>query len=254
MRSALHALFLAAAVALLAGCSDPMKTVIPSDMAAWDKELAPVVQKLPEIERKDLVAYIMRMKALSVLPGAKQDIPFGTTVGEAIAEQRRWAEARAVEIAKEQAEQARVAAEAAALKAKLEDERRQVTERLNAVVVVTLLAKRQLPADINSRRYSDRQEFKLGVKNVSEKQIEGVAGELQFYDVFEKKVGYGNFRLSETIAPGASITWLGGRDYNQFNDMHRTLWNPEEGKYTTRFIPKAVVFADGTKLEAPDLD
>ena len=33
---------------------------------------------------------------------------------------------------------------------------------------------------------------------------------------------------------------------------HKAMWNLEEGKYTARFLPSAVVFADGTKVAGPE--
>ncbi len=49
-------------------------------------------------------------------------------------------------------------------------------------------------------------------------------------------------------------SWLGSREYDKHIDEHRAIWNLEEGKYTTRFIPESVVFADGSKLEVPELE
>lgn len=60
------------------------------------------------------------------------------------------------------------------------------------------------------------------------------------------------FRISQKIAPSGSYVWKGGRDYNQFVAEQRAVWNLEEGKYKTRFVPSALVFADGTKLTMPD--
>jgi hypothetical protein len=58
--------------------------------------------------------------------------------------------------------------------------------------------------------------------------------------------------MSERIPPGEAAQWIGTRDYNQFVAEHKAVWNLEEGQYTTRFIPEAVVFEDGTKLTMPE--
>ena len=89
------------------------------------------------------------------------------------------------------------------------------------------------------------------MQNNSEKLVMGVAGEIKFIDVFDREVGAVNFRISETIAPGNSATLVGGRDYNRFIDADRAVWNLEEGKYTTKFLPDIVAFQDGTKLTMP---
>ena len=139
----------------------------------------------------------------------------------------------------------------AALKAKLEQERAEAIAALSEAVTVTLIAKAELPKDYRLNRYSEYQEFRIGAQNNSDKPIVGVSGEIRFVDVFDKEVGAVSFRISEDIEPGKSVVWIGGRDYNQFMDEHRNVWNLQEGKYTTRFIPEMVVFEDGTKLSVP---
>lgn len=60
-------------------------------MSTWDKELAPAVQKLDDKDKAHFIAFITRMKLGEVLGGTKGGIPFGTTVGQAIEEQKKWA-------------------------------------------------------------------------------------------------------------------------------------------------------------------
>jgi hypothetical protein len=227
-----------ALTALLCACSKPTDTVIPSDMATWDKELATALKKLPEEERKKVATYLMRAKMGEVFGG--KGIPPGTTIGAAIEEQKKWdAEQEAKKVAEE------------ALKKKLEQERAEAIKKLNTAVTVTLLAKQELPKNYDIGRYSEYQQFRIGVQNNTDKPISGVSGEIKFIDVFEKEVGAVNFGISENIEPGKSATWVGGRDYNQFTESHRAVWNLEQGKYTTKFIPEMVVFKDGTKLSVP---
>ena len=223
----------------LYGCSKPTDTVIPSDTSTWDKELAPELKKLPDSDREKVVAYLMRAKMGEVFNG--KGIPPGVTIGQALEAQKKW-----------DTEQAAKRAEEESLKKKLEQERADNLEKLNKAVTVTLLAKRELPKNYDIGRYREYQEFKIGVKNNSDKAIIGVSGELKFIDVFDKEVGAVNFAISENIEAGKSVTWTGGRDYNQFLDTHRAVWNLEDGKYTTKFEPEAVVFKDGTKLVVKD--
>lgn len=226
------------AAIVLNGCSKPTDAVIPTDMSKWDKELAPELKKLPDADREHVAAYLMRAKMGEVF-GAK-GIPPGTTVGQALEAQKKWI-----------AEQAEKRAQEEALKRKLEQERASAIKQLNDAVTVTLLAKRELPKNYDAGRYSEYQEFRIGVQNNTTKTVVGVAGEIKFIDVFDKEVGAVSFRISENIEPGKSFTWSGGRDYNQFLDTHRAVWNLEEGKYTTTFDPEMVVFKDGTKLTVP---
>jgi hypothetical protein len=227
-------------VALLVACSKPTDAVIPSDVSTWDKELAPVLQKLPQADRELVAAYLMRAKLGEVFSGGK-GVPIGTTVGQAIEDQKKFAAELA---AREQQE--------AALKKKLEAERAALVEQINKAVTVTLVAKAELPKNYDAGRYSEYQQFTIGVQNNGDKELAGVAGELKFIDIFDKEVGSVTFRISQKIAPSGSYVWKGGRDYNQFVAEHRAVWNLEEGKYKTRFVPNALVFADGTKLTMPD--
>jgi hypothetical protein len=75
---------------------------------------------------------------------------------------------------------------------------------------------------------------------------------MEFIDVFDAVVSTVPFKVSETIKPGRAFRWVGGRDYNHFMEAHRVLWNLEEGKYKTRFIPAAVVHADGERISMPE--
>ncbi|MBA4109363.1 MAG: hypothetical protein C0487_07205 [Leptothrix sp. (in: Bacteria)] len=164
-------------------------------------------------------------------------LPPGTTIGEALEGQKKWiAEQRAKQAAEE------------SLRKKLAQERTAAIQKLGQAVTVTLLAKHEVPKNFDLGRYSEYQEFRIGVQNNSGKAITGVAGEIKFIDVFDKEIGAVNFRITENIEPGKSATWIGGRDYNQFIEAHRSVWNAEEGKYTTKFEPEMVVFKDGTKL------
>jgi len=230
-----HIAVLFLTIAALSGCSKPTDAVIPSDISTWDKELAPNLKRLSDSDREKVTAYLIRAKMGEVFGG--NGIPPGVTIGQAIDAQKKW-----------EAEQAAKRAEEESLKKKLEQERTAALEKLNKAVTVTLLAKRELPKNYDIGRYSEYQEFRIGVQNNSDRAVVGVSGEIKFIDVFDKEVGAVRFGVSENIEPGKSVTWTGGRDYNQFLDAHRAVWNLEDGKYTTKFVPEAVVFKDGTKL------
>ena len=123
---------------------------------------------------------------------------------------------------------------------------------MNDAVTVTLVAKEELPSNYRIGRYSEYQQFRIGAQNKTSKVVVGVSGEIKFIDVFDKEVGAVSFGMSERIEPGSTSIWTGGRDYNQFLDEHRAVWNLEQGKYTTRFVPEMVVFEDGSRLGVPE--
>jgi hypothetical protein len=226
---------------LLAACSKPMETVIPTDMSTWEKDLAPAVKKLGDEDKALFAGYAARVKVGEIFGGGKAGIPFGTTVGQAIEEQKKWV-----------AEQKKAADEAAALKVKMEAEKLETVKAINNAVTVTLLEKIERPKNYDAGRYSESQELIVGVENKSTKVVTGVSGEIEFIDVFDKVVGTVNFGISQTIQPSGTYKWTGVRDYNQFLESHKAVWNLQEGKYTTRFTPEAVIFADGTKLKMPE--
>jgi hypothetical protein len=225
-------------IAALSGCSKPTDAVIPSDFASWEKDLVPHLQKLSEADREKVAAYLIRAKAGEVFGG--KGLPPGTTIGQAIEGQKKF-----------EIEEAAKRAEEEALKKKLEQERTAAMEQLNKAVTVTLLEKKEVPKNYDAGRYSAHQEFRVGIQNNSDKPVIGVAGEIKFIDVFDKEVGSVIFKASEAIEPGKTITWTGERKYNEFIDKHRAVWNLQSGKYTTKFVPEAVVFKDGTKFEVP---
>lgn len=229
---------------VLTGCTKPTEVVIPSDVSQWDK-LAPAIKKLPEEDQKALQAYLIRVK-LSEAFSKGAGLPIGTTIGKALEDQRKWEAEQAVILAAERAK----AAEAKALKEKLEAEEAADRAKMMNAVTVTLLRKEQEPSNPRAGRYSDRQTFAIGVANKAEKTIVGVSGKLEFIDLFDKTVGSVIFDISEPIQPGFDVRWNGSRDYNQFIPEHRAVWNLEEGQYTTKFTPDTIVFADGTKLRA----
>jgi len=236
---------------VLVACSKPYDTVIPSDMSAWDKELAPVVKELSDEDRKLFSAFVARAKIAEVFAKG-EGIPFGMTVGDAIEAQKKWEMELAAKEAEERALRERKAKEEAELKAQLEAKRAETIKAIQEAVTVTLVSKKELPVNYDVRRYSEYQQFNIGLQNNGDKTIAGVSGELEFVDLFDKVVGSVTFRITETIRPGGSHVWIGGRDYNQFLDRHRAVWNLEPGQYTTRFIPESVVFADGSRLVMPE--
>lgn len=232
--------------AILAACSNAKDTVIPMDTAKWDTDLAPKVADLEQEDKELLAGYLARTKLSELFnKDGGSAIPIGTTVGEAIESQRQF-------VAERKAREEKEAAEAKALKEKFEAESKATREKIMGAITVTLVSKQRVYQDFSAGRYSDQQRFIIGVENKSDKPIIGVAGEMDFYDVFDNEVGSVNFDISETIQPGATFKWNGLRDYNQFLDTHKALWNLEEGKYTTKFTPEAVLFADGSKLMMPE--
>jgi len=244
-RPARTALAVLALTALLAACSKPQDTIIPTDKAEWDKTLAPAAKKLSEEERQLLGAYMARQTIVAGLgnlfgqgtPAA--GIPPGMTIGQAIADQKAWA-----------AEKARKEEQAATLKREAEAKAAAARKEIDGAVTVALLKHGFRPRNFQTGRISDQQTFVIAIKNTGSKPIAGVAGRMVFIDIFDKEVGAVGFQSTETIEPGQTYTWNGERDYNEFMQEHRAVRDLEAGKFKTRFEAESIVFTDGSSLKA----
>lgn len=234
-----HFFIACALVVALAACSKPKSVIIPTDVATWDKNLAPEIQKLTLKEQKLLNGYLLRLKIGETFSAV--GIPSGLTIGNAIEAQNIWLEQQQVQEAKENA-----------LKEKLAKERGTVELTLNSAVTLTLLEKKEIPRDGRGDKYRDLQVIKVGIKNTSEKEISGVAGTLEFIDIFDKKVGEINFSIAKTIRPNQEVTWWGSRDYEPYVPEQKAVWSLEKGKYKAVFNPSKLVYSDGTKISIPE--
>lgn len=221
----------------LYGCNNPQSTVIPTDMSKLE-QIQDSVKKLSEDDRKQLMAYLVRTQMSAALGNGTGPEP-GVTIGEALKRQKQWV-----------ADQEKQELAQVALKAKLAAEHEAAMKKFASTVTVSVLSKNLSPKNYDIGRYSDVQEIKLGIENLTDKDIAGVKGRVKFYDIFGKEAGAIGFSLDSGIKAKSTETWEGSRDYNQFLDSHKSLAALEEGKYTTKFEPEMIVFTDGTKMTA----
>jgi DNA repair exonuclease SbcCD ATPase subunit len=89
MRSC-HSLLIFCLAACFVGCSKPQETIIPVDTKLWDKELMPQIRELSESDRQYVRSYFARL-APDGISGPNR-VPPGTSLGEAIADQKRFEE------------------------------------------------------------------------------------------------------------------------------------------------------------------
>jgi hypothetical protein len=221
------------ALALL-GCGGAKDKAVPSDMAKWDTELKPSIDKLTEEDKKLFLGFVMRAKLGEVFGG--KGLEDGLTIGKAIERQKTWVD-----------EQAKKEAEAKLLKQKLEAERAALRKQVDDLLTVTVLNLKLV-----KESYSENQLIVLGFQNNGQKDILGIKGTVKFIDIFDKEVGAVGFSYDDGLKAGAAGTWNGSRRYNQFIESHKAVANLEEGKYKTRFEPEMIVFSDKTKLIIKD--
>ncbi|WAW01165.1 hypothetical protein NB644_09475 [Oxalobacter formigenes] len=217
-------------VIFLSACSDPKSTVIPVDPDKWETSLKEPAAKLPEEEKRMLAAWIIRSKAKELFGGEK--MKDGTTIGQAIDEQRKFEEKQKEKQIEEEA-----------LRNEIEKRKADLKEKIHNALTVTVL-------DIwNSKEgYQEYQNVSLGIQNNSERDINGLMGMLVFTDMFGQDIGKLRIKYEEGVPAGQIITWNGSREYNQFLADHKEIAKLRKGKYTVRFDPESIIFADGEKL------
>lgn len=226
------------------GCSRPKSTLVPSDPQKWD-QLADSVKKLSDDDRKEFTAYMMRVTMASAFGGNKTiAVPPGTTIGDAISDQKKWE-------TDQQAEEAK----ANILKAKVAAERIASMKKLSDAATVILADLTVLPKDYEASRYSDRLSFVYAVDNHTAKAISGIKGTVVFKDQFGANIERMSLSMDEDIAPKRSRTITGyGKDINQFEANDTKLAVTPLAKMHVTFEPQIINFADGSTLSAPDDD
>jgi hypothetical protein len=233
------AIFVVLALALVA-CTKPIDTVIPTDKNDWRTKLATVIEKLSEEDQVFFTSYMDRHVIGSTADENPQEnssldlIPPGTTIGQAITEQKAWV-----------VQQLTKAVEAAELK-------KAQQAKMNQMVTVTLLDKSFDPDDSHAILFLDRQYFNVRFKNISDKPIASVSGTLVFVNLFDEGVFSLGIDVTETIEPGQSYIAKPNYKYSEFKAKYRTTRNLAESKYRNRFEPTMIMFTDGTSIKVED--
>jgi hypothetical protein len=230
---------LALALALvlsLAACSRDPKQVRVTE-ANQDKLMEEIKDDkgLTVDEARLLFTFLMRR---GLVKGLGQSLPsiVGKTVGDLIADQRVFeADAK-----KRDAEQAKVATEA---KGKEE----AIASELRKALMLTVFEKDYAPSNAMAGRYQDYITIKCAYENTSGKDIRAFTGSVRFTDLFGKPVFETNLTVSDPIKAGAKATWNGAIDYNQFRDAHRSLRNAELANLKVVWLPKSIIYMDGTQ-------
>lgn len=237
MRLLLPVLVLALA---LGACSRSKDVVIPADSSKWS-ELGDKTKDLSDDDKRLLGAYLMRTAMRQAL-AHEQGVPPGTTVGDAIAQEKDF-----------EAKQKLEEAQAAALKARALAARNAAIEGMRHLVTFAMVSKTYVPKDIYANRFSDRVAFVFAVKNNSDKAIAGVKGTTEFSDMFGSPIKKMNLSLDEAIpAHGEKTFDTYYLDLNQFESGDQKLAGTDLAKMKVSFVPEMIVFADGTNQKAPE--
>jgi hypothetical protein len=245
-------IFLVGLAGLLVGCSNPHDTPLPKDLAGMES-IKPAIEKLPAAERELVAGYIVRHTlgaSLGAAFGVKTDpIPDGMTIGRAITEQREFVE-------KLQAEEAARKSQEAVKKAardKARAERAALAVQMKALIGVRLTHLSLHKATFRDGDVKSRINLVFEFENKGTKDITGIKGIATFKDTFGDTVATVPFKVETQIAAGKMTSTRLGKDYNQFNDADRKLADLEASKVVFDLDPEVVLFADGSKFEAPNI-
>jgi len=226
---------------LLAGCSKVKSTVIPSNPKQWDT-ISDQVKTLDQEDKRLLTAYLMRAGLAAAFTNNAVAIPEGTTIGDAIEQQRQFE-------AKNSADEAK----AEALKAQTEAAQAVATKRLKGLITFAGLGVSILPKDYEVQRYSPQLSVRFVIKNTTGKDIAGVRGSIVLQDIFGSPLKKLAVSADTTIPAGQSVNfsdyvW----DLNQFSNDDSHLAATNLDKIKIAFSPQMIVFADGSKEVVPE--
>lgn len=217
-------------------CSENVKNKkISEETMEKDMQTIRDSKQLSDEETRMLAAHIVRSKLGSVFGGA--GLPKDKTVGQMIDEQRKWEEEQKLK----EAEQKRLAEEAAKEEARL-------AEQLRKTVDVAIYKKNFSPSDYQSGQYEDYISLGFVFKNLTDKDIRGFTGTVIFNDIFDKEISKTNLSYDEILPAGKTVRWNGQKKYNQFRDEDKKLANTELNNLKLVWMPEKVLFTDGTKI------
>lgn len=223
----------------LVGCSNPKSAKIPTDPEKWE-ELKPQIEKLNEEDKKLLTQFLMR-KGMGAAFGGDGIEP-GTTVGDAIKEQKKWLEDKD---AKEKAQ--------AELKAKIEAENAAVKKQMDGILTAAIVSKSGHARYEYIDKITDI-EFQLAFENHSDKDIAGFKGIISFKDMFGDPIKNLTLSYDDGVKAKSIAKYEGSTDYNEFMAEDTKLLNTDLDKIKFEFKPSVIMFTDGTKIELKHTD
>jgi hypothetical protein len=114
------------------------------------------------------------------------------------------------------------------------------------VLEVTLLSKGFKPASPTAGDFEDDITLRYSFKNLSDKDIRAFDGSITFTDLLDNRILGSSIAINEVVKAGDTLNWSGGIKYNQFMDDHQRLRNEPQENLKIVFVPKKVLFTDGT--------
>lgn len=216
---------------LILGCNNA------NDLRFTGKNTEEVMQKIRQ--SKDLTGEEVGFLVAGMARYAITDKSLeGKAVKDVIAEQKKIAQ----EAETREAEARRLAEEAAKKEAALAAE-------LAKYIVLAPYKKSFTKADFMSGTYEDRINMTFVVENKGAKDIRAFKGITKFKDLFGEEITSSQFSCDQPIKAGQKGTWSGSKNYNQFDVSDKKFRNTELVDMKFEWIPKAIIFTDGTTLD-----
>jgi hypothetical protein len=141
------------------------------------------------------------------------------------------------------------------LKAKLAQERAVALKTMRDAVTVTLVSKRlDVEQGLSGMVLDEKLVVVFGYQNNGTKDVAAVRGRIITRDLLGDEISTFLVSNDTTIAAGKSATWTGSRSvrFSMGQNKDRKLADLPDDKYTIEWEPQIIVFADGTKLVAPN--
>jgi len=230
---------LIAACLVLSACSKGAKdTVIPHDPKEWSK-IDDQVKSLPSEERQLFAKYMLRVGIGGAFNG--KSIPDGFTVGQAIEDQRKFEADKKAEEDKQAAYQSQVQAQ-----------RNAAVEHMNQIVNFAISSMAYSASDPDNGVMDDKEVFSYVVKNNGNKDIAGIKGTAVLTDMFGNDFYTINIELDQPVPANSEQTFEDYESVLNLNDnADSALARASLDKIKVSFTPTMIVYADGTKEEAP---
>lgn len=231
---------------LMLGCTDPSNILLGSEPLKQIGEQGELFSKLPEEDRKLLVAYLTTIEMGKTL-NAATPIATGKTVKEVLIDAQKWKvdlDANAV-IEKQKEE------EVVKLRNKILEEQKAITNKINQSVTVAITSKR-----ISKNDYSELLMLTYAIENKTDKVIRQLNGRIIFKDLVGDVIGELPVVIKEIIKPAQILntdTGSGWRINKYRNKIIEHIAYEDFDTMHANFLPTAIAFDDGETLIAPTL-
>lgn len=153
------------------------------------------------------------------------------------------------------AEQKQIAAEAEAkekeakrLAEEAEKKEAAIAAELAKYIAVAPFKKSFHKADFMSGEYEDRININFIFENKGPKDIRAFKGVAKFKDLFGEEIHSSNISCDEAVKAGSKKNWSGSLKFNQFIASQVKLRDTDLSNMKFEWIPKAVIFADGSTI------